>query len=143
MVDSVSASNDNKRSPLGKELGAAAGAAWGGYQVYKDHKNLKERDAFIATDEGKALSECNSFAELKSKIDASKISNGLKKMFNRQINILTKLGGDTPENVKQLVRSTVTAKGRTPIMVAAIAIMTLLGLGVGAIVDHFRNKDKD
>lgn len=143
MVDSVSTNNDNKKSHFGIGTGATAGAVWGGYQVYKTHKNLQARDAFIATDEGKALSECNSLAELKSKIDASKMSDGLKKMFNRQINILTKWGGDTPKNVKTLVSSTATAKGRTPVMIAIIATMTLLGLGVGAIVDHFINKDKD
>lgn len=147
VVNAVSfGKRDSENNPTGgKWIGAGAGAAWGGYRVYKMNAMYNELDAFLATDAGKKIYDCKNIDSLKKFFTGSTLSAKVKKDFTKGIELAQMFGADKQTN---FVDSYIAAlKGPKKFKMIGLAIgagfLTLIGLGVGAIVDHFRKHGED
>lgn len=145
MVNAVSfGKRDNENNPTGgKWIGAGLGAAWSGYSVYKTNKYLKQVDDFVASDSGKKIYECKNIDAIKDVINKSNINAKFKKAQLASIKVLQMFIKDEAEVTKAFKASLIDRRGKTPILIAGFIFKVLIGLGLGAIVDHFRKKDED
>lgn len=147
MVNSVSfGKRDNENNPTGgKWIGAGLGTALGGYRMYKVNKMYNELDEFLATDAGKKLSNCKDSESLKKSFSESSLSATTKKECNRLIKNAQFFGTDKKPNfVNNFIASlNVPKKIRTVGLTIGLGLLALIGLGLGAIVDHFRKHDEE
>lgn len=147
MVNAVSfGKRDNENNPTGgKWIGAGAGVAYAGYNTYKGNKLRKEIDEFMSSDAGKKVSDCKDIEALKKFFSESTLSVKTKKAYNNvfksiQWTKLDKQPGFMEKFVEELKHPKKPNKLLTGIY---FGVLALIGLGLGAIVDHFRKKDEE
>lgn len=147
MINAVSfGKRDNENNPTGgKWIGTGLGAAWGGYRMHKYNKMYNELDTFLATDAGKKIRDCKNSESLIKFFEGSTLSAKAKKEFSSQIKVAQMFGGDKQPNFVEAYISAL--KGPKKFKMIGLAIgagfLTLVGLGIGAIVDHFRKHDEE
>lgn len=147
MINAVSfGKRDNENNPTGgKWIGAGLGATWGGYQMYKGTRISKEMDVFLSTEAGKKINNCKDLESLKKFINASSLSAKTKKEYARGIKLAQWTNLDKQPGFVENYIATLKGpkKARALGVVIGIGFVTLVGLGLGAIVDHFRKHDEE
>lgn len=145
MLNAVSfGGRNNDNNPTGgKWIGTGLGAAWGGYLIYKFNKTADEIDKFMTPEASKKVAECKDFDALTKIIKESNLSENLKKRFFKLFEFSKKHNKDELKKVQGYVEGLQKPRTGKPILVAAVLFSTLLGLGLGAIVDHFRKNDRE
>lgn len=131
-----------KSNPTGGKIaGAALGVGLAAYKWPKSKKNINIADEFYSSDKMKAAAGSNNLDEVIKVINESKLdAKGKSKMIEcfkalHEQNILK-------DSIENLTKATsISKKYFTPIAVALSALTVLLGVGLGAIVDHFRKDD--
>lgn len=147
MVNAVSfGKRDNENNPTGgKWIGAGVGAIAGGGLTYNSFGLIKKTDEFLSSKEVVDALNAGNIDKLKALV-----SNNFKMNKNYKKALLEIIEKDK-KNPKALIEEfSMQAKGlkalnkfKTAGMVVWIGILGLVGLGLGAIVDHFRRKDED
>ena len=143
MVDSVSAQqNDNRTNHpnMGKGVGTLAGGGLSAYMWHTGAKTFKEVDSFKLSDEAKAITDNKSAQTI---IENSKLSPKSKKQLLGEVKIQEIIfKGNFKDVIKDYPEaSKLIKKVKTPSYAFMTVATVLLGLGIGAIVDHFRKKD--
>lgn len=143
MLNAVSfGRRNNDNNPTGgKWIGTGLGAAWGGYVIYKNNKIIDEIDKFMTTDKSKKIAECKDFETLKKIIDESNLSEKIKKRYAKLFDFSKKHSKDELKSVQDYIKGLQNPKAAKSLLPLIIVFTTLVGLGVGAIVDHLRRDD--
>jgi hypothetical protein len=147
MVNAVSfgriGKRDNENNPTGgKWIGAGLGAAWGGYVIYKNNEITDEIDKFMTPDKSKKIAECKDFETLKKIINESNLSEKIKKRYSKLFDFSKKSHRQNEfESVQDYVKGLQNPKAGKPLLPLVLVFTTLVGLGIGAIIDHFRKDD--
>ena len=145
MLNSVSFGKHDKENNQtgGKWICAGLGAASGGYLIYSGNKSINEVDKFMTTDASKKVAECKDFETLKKLINESNLSEKLKKRYNKLFDFSKKHSKNELQSVQDYIKALQSPKKGKPFLYAGLVFTTLLGLGIGAIVDHFRRNDEN
>lgn len=149
MVNAVSfGKRDNENNPTGgKWIGAGLGAAWGAYGIYSNNKITKEIQEFLTTTAGKKIDECKDFDSFKRFINESTLSQKAKNIQNAGIKgaqwvmKVTKTQDQTKIANDFITKFKNSKKAGAANIIFSLAFLGAIGLGIGAIVDHFRKKD--
>lgn len=141
---------DNENNPTGgKWIGAGVGLAWAGYSVYNQNKSKKEIQEFLATAAGKKVDECKDFDSFRKFLNESTLSKKTKNIENASLNVAQwgakfNKAKSPIEIAKDFINQFKNSKKLgAGIVIFNLAILGAIGLGIGAIVDHFRKKDED
>lgn len=148
MVDVISAqapmNKDSSGSNIGKVIGSSLGTAYGGYKMYQSIKNGKEIDQFLSTDAGKKVLNSSDSENINKLIKESDLSNKIKNELVQAFALLKRFHNSDQklvENIKYVLEGS--AKPNKAVGVLLVGLTALFGLGIGAIVDHFRNNGND
>ena len=137
MVDSVS-QNQNTHSNAGKVVGTGVGLALGAGNAYLSCKSIDNVDKFINSDLGKKFMASENMADLKDLLSKSDLFN--KRFYSTFLDFFSSVLPE-PDRINNLKNSMkITVNYKSLYVVAPVIMLSLAGLGFGAIVDHFRNK---
>lgn len=143
VVNAVSfGKRDNENNPTGgKWIGTGLGVAYGGYSAYSGYTFAKA----LNTDAGAKVLTSGNIDEVDKFIKNSKLDSLSKWLYSKSINLskkVDKLDASKQQSKKMIEIFKMQAQLKK-FRISPIVITGLLGLGIGAIVDHFRKKDED